>query len=221
MRTNILTALKTRFAGVSETVLSRIADKMAKTVTTEDAVQAAVDAVTFQQIIDGEADRRATEATQSAVSNYEKKHSLKEGKPVSGDGQGTETGPDDKNKGAGGGTDDVPAWAKALIDSNKALAEKLAGIEKDKLAGSRHQQLELVIDKLPAVVKKPYEHIDLASMPLEIFEKFLKETTTEVETIKSDLDARGAVFKIPGSGGGNSGKEATKEEAEAIANDIL
>ena len=43
MRTNILTALKTRFAGVSETVLSRIADKMAKTVTTEDAVQAAVD----------------------------------------------------------------------------------------------------------------------------------------------------------------------------------
>jgi hypothetical protein len=75
-------------------------------VTEETAVQGTVDAVTVQQVIDGEADRRATEATQTAVSNYEKKHSLKEGKPVEPGGQ-VQTEP---VKTAGDG-DDTPAWA--------------------------------------------------------------------------------------------------------------
>lgn len=82
MYQQILDALKKKFAGVNDKILERMAKKMAKTTKTEDEVQTAVDGVTFQQIIDSEGDRRANEATDTAVRNYETKHNLKDGKPV-------------------------------------------------------------------------------------------------------------------------------------------
>jgi hypothetical protein len=92
MKQQIQDALKTRFEGIDEKILNRIAEKTAKTVTTEDGVQPAVDGVTFQQIIDGESDRRATEATQKAVTNYEKKHGLKDGQKIETGGGAKEDG---------------------------------------------------------------------------------------------------------------------------------
>lgn len=80
MKKIILDALKAKYVGVSESILNRMAEKLVKTVTKEEDVAAAVEAVTFQQVIDSEADRRATEASQSAVANYEKRHSLKKGR---------------------------------------------------------------------------------------------------------------------------------------------
>ena len=63
MKKIILDALKAKYVGVSESILNRMAEKLVKTVTKEEDVAAAVEAVTFQQI-DSEADRRATEASQ-------------------------------------------------------------------------------------------------------------------------------------------------------------
>lgn len=63
MKKEILEALKARFDGVSESVLGRIADKLAKTATTAEEVKTAVDGVTLQQIIDSYADSRVTEAS--------------------------------------------------------------------------------------------------------------------------------------------------------------
>ena len=77
----ILAGLKTKFPGVDSKILERIAKKKAETTTTEDEVKTVVDGVTFQSIIDSEGDRRANEAQSSAVSNYEKKYKLKDGKP--------------------------------------------------------------------------------------------------------------------------------------------
>lgn len=76
MRKAILDALKAKFQGVSESVLNRIADKLCKTVTTAEQVQTAVDGVTIQQVIEGYADSRVTEASQTAVHNYEQKYGL-------------------------------------------------------------------------------------------------------------------------------------------------
>ncbi len=62
MRKEILEALTTKFAGVSATILGRIADKLAKTVTTAEQVKTAVDGVTFQQVLESYGDSRATES---------------------------------------------------------------------------------------------------------------------------------------------------------------
>jgi hypothetical protein len=160
MKKLILDALKVKFSGVSEAILNRMAEKLAKTVTKEDDVAAAVEAVTFQQVIDSESDRRATEAQQTAVVNYEKKYSIKEGKPVEGGGTGTQTEPA-KTPEQGG--EDVPAWAKLLIDANKALTEKIATLESGKVADTRKQQLDAVIvnasDKFKSRIEKSYSRM--------------------------------------------------------------
>jgi hypothetical protein len=217
MKQKILEALKARFSGVNDKILSRIAEKLAKTVTTEDAVQAAVDAVTFQQVIDGEGDRRATEATQTAVTNYEEKYSIKEGKPVTmGGGQGTQTEPNKKE----GGNEDTPEWAKVLIESNKTLSEKMSVLEGEKVITSRKQKLDAVIDKLPDNLKKPYGRISLKDMTEDEFDTFVAETTTEVEELVADFAAKGAVVRTP-IGGGSAKKEPSKEEAAAVLSGII
>jgi hypothetical protein len=218
MKQKILDALKLKFEGVSETILNRIADKMAKTVTAEDAVQGAVDAVTFQQVIDAEADRRATEATQTAVTHYEKKHSLKEGKPVQGGGQGTQTEPAKKE---GDNNEETPSWAKVLIESNKTLGEKLAALEGEKVTASRKQKLDAIIEKLPENLRKPYGRINLKDFSDEDFDTFITETTTEVEGIVSDLATQGSVITPPRKGNEKAtSKKPDDKEVEAVVEGI-
>ena len=73
MKKKILEALKTKFEGVSETILDRIATKLAKTASTEDQVATAVEGVTLQQVLESYGDSRATEAQQTADRNNEAK----------------------------------------------------------------------------------------------------------------------------------------------------
>lgn len=82
MKQQILTALKAKFVGVSDAILDRVATKLAQTVTTAEQVQTAVDGVTFQQVLESYGDSRATQATQTAVHNYETKYGLKDGVKV-------------------------------------------------------------------------------------------------------------------------------------------
>lgn len=82
MKEKILAALKTKFAGVPEAILDRIASKLAKTATTEEQVNSLAEGMTLQNVFDSYGDSRATEASQTAVSNYEKKHGIKDGKPI-------------------------------------------------------------------------------------------------------------------------------------------
>jgi hypothetical protein len=221
MKAKILEALKTKFTGVSDTILNRIAGNLAKTVTTEDAVQTAVDAVTFQQIIDGEGDRRATEATNSAVSNYEKKHSLKEGKPVDqGGGQGIQTEPD-KNKTPDESGDKVTAASiAAAAAAIKPLSDEITAMKTGKISDERKLKLDAVISKLPYNLKKPYNRISLKDMADDEFETFITETTTEVDTLAADYAAKGAVLKTP-MGGGKTDTEASKEEAAKVVEGLI
>lgn len=62
MRKEILEALKAKFAGVSDTILDRVAKKLAETVTNAEEVATAVEGVTFQQVLESYGDSRATDA---------------------------------------------------------------------------------------------------------------------------------------------------------------
>ena len=154
MRKEILDALKAKFTGVSDAILGRIADKLAKTATTAEQVATAVEGVTFQQVLESYGDSRATEAQQTAVSNYEKKHGLKDGKQVKG-GASAEHNDEPDNQ-HGNGDNDTPAWAKAIIDGQKSLSDRLAAIEGDKVTASRKQKFDAIIGKLPEDLRKPY-----------------------------------------------------------------
>ena len=83
MEKKILDALTERYSGVKESILRRVAAKLAKNVENEDDITTAVEGA-FADVLEAYGDQRATDATKTAVLNYEKKHNLKDGKAVDG-----------------------------------------------------------------------------------------------------------------------------------------
>jgi hypothetical protein len=219
MRKRILDALKAKFVGVSDAILGRIADKLSKTVTTEEAVTAAVEGVTIQQVIESYGDSRATEAQQTAVHNYESKYGLKDGAKQDGSNSDLEQSGADTEKHKTAGGDEIPAWAKTLLDTNKALSDRLTSFEKERTTATRKQQISEIIGKLPDTLRKPYERMAYDSLSDEDFSGLITDVTAEVNGIVSANQAKGAVFGRPAAKGGkiNQGGELSKEQEEAIS----
>lgn len=217
MKKEILEALKAKFPGVSESILGRIADKLAKTAATQEQVTTAVEGVTIQQVLESYGDSRATEAQQTAVSNYEKKYGLKEGLKVEG---GTPKIEPNKPTPAAGGDDLASQIAAAVTAAMKPLQDEITALKSGKVAETRKQTLDAIISKLPESLRKPYTRTPVSDLTDEEFEKLTNEIQTEVEGLVTATNVRGAVFGRPVGGGtqaGNSkGKEATEEEANSV-----
>jgi len=222
MKDKLLALLKTKFTGVSEALLIRMAEKLAKTVTQEDQTDAAVEAVTIQQIIEAESDRRVTEAVKTAqktaIQNYETTHGLKDGLKVQLGGAPKEE-PIQPNTGAKAELT-LEAITAAITAANKPLLERISAIETGKVSETRKQKLETVISKLPETLRKPYVRIPLTDMSEDDFETFITETTTEVENMSAELSSKGAVFTPPAGGGKPQGNAPTKEEVEKLVSQL-
>lgn len=218
MKEKILEALRAKFPGRSVIILSRIADKLANTTTTPEQVTTAVEGVSVEMVdvIESYGDSRATEASTTAVANYEAKYGLRDGKPntpPAPSGNGNENAPK-------GQTDEpVPAWAASLSERLTALQEELNKRDAERTATGRRQALEAVYGHLPEPFRRGYERIQLDTMSDEEFTKLSADVTAEVGQISQALAAKGAVFSTPGAhngGGAGTQKELTKEQIEAI-----
>ena len=218
MKQQILTALKAKFVGVSDAILDRVATKLAQTVTTAEQVQTAVDGVTFQQVLESYGDSRATQATQTAVHNYETKYGLKDGVKVTPPEQQPPVPPvTPPVTPPAGGAEAVPAWAQALIDSNNSLKNELAQMKTARTTETRKQQISTLIEKLPENLRKAYSRTPVDGLTDEQFTALVGEITTEVGDIQSSIQQKGAVFGKPAAqNGGNQGAELTKEQVAAI-----
>lgn len=129
----ILAGLQTKFSGVDTAILTRIATKKAEGVTDETKVNSIVEGISFSDVLNSYGDFRAGDASKTAVTNYEKKHGLKEGKPA--ETTTTITTKTEEKK------DDVPAWAQALIDSNKSLLTEVSTLKQEKAQATRQEQI--------------------------------------------------------------------------------
>ena len=219
MKQQILTALKAKFVGVSDAILDRVATKLAQTVTTAEQVQTAVDGVTFQQVLESYGDSRATQATQTAVHNYETKYGLKDGVKVTPPEQQPPVPPvTPPVTPPAGGAEAVPAWAQALIESNNSLKNELAQMKTDRTTETRKQQISTLIEKLPENLRKAYSRTPVDGLTDDQFTALVGEITTEVGDIQSSIQQKGAVFGKPAAqNGGNQGAELTKEQVAAIS----
>lgn len=220
MTKEIIEQLKTKFEGLSDNVIGRVAKTIAKTVTTLDEVKTAVEGLTLQKLIESYADSRVTEASLTAVQNYESRYNLKDGAKVSDDNKVTKGGEQNPTLSTNreDTQDNPPTWAKALLEANKTLSDRLAKMEGERIISNRKQQLAKVVETLPDTLKKPYDRVSLDSLSDEDFNAFLKEVGTEVDAISTDLKAKGAVFGRPTAGSGNQGNgKLTKEQETAIA----
>lgn len=150
----ILKALKTKFPGVDAKILERIAKKKAETTTKEEEVKTVVDGVTFQSILESEGDRRADEAQKTAVTNYEKKYKLKDGKPT--DEPAPKTTPSPTNQPTGEEDSEVMKMLKEIKEDNEQLRNELNGFKSEKLGNQRKQQFEALFEGASDKLKERY-----------------------------------------------------------------
>ena len=219
MKEKLLAALKTKFQGVQDAVLDRIATKKAETVTEESQVQTVVDGLTTNDLINSEADFRASQASQSseqkalqkAVAEYEKKHNLKDGKPIEKTDPGKDTLPDD-----------APEWAKKMIGGLTSKVEE------------QSKQIDS-LSKGQAINSKLTEARDLlgkSKIPEKYREKWIKRIDTEdqetsledqVKSLEDEyLELEQEIVKTKVTGGherGVAGTEASDEEMDDYLKD--
>ena len=226
LRKFILDALRKKFEDVDEKVLNRIARSAAKTVKTEEEATQFVEDYTIQQVIDSYTDSRVNEARETAVQSYEKKYGLKDGKK-SGEGDGGTDDPDegdknnpgdDQNKGGkgdgdkGGKGDDMPAWAKAMIEGQKAINDRLSKIENGKTTDTRKSKLAEVLKDASDKVKTRYEKA-FARMSFkddEDFEDWLENDVAPDVEDSSTSEEQGKGMVSGPKGGSKGGKEDYK-----------
>lgn len=133
----IFTSLKQKFVGADEATLLRIAEKKANGITDETKVQSIVEGVTFQDVLQSYGDFRVNGAMETAkknaIADYEKQHNLKDGKVITQPKPNPK--PNDLPK------EDVPQWAQTLMETNKALSDKLNAFEQQQNAKTRQEQI--------------------------------------------------------------------------------
>lgn len=225
MKKNLIAALATKFEGVDAKILSRIADKIMsdKTIESEEDVNSAVEEVTFADILKHYGDSRATEATRKAVSNYEKKHGIKDGKPIElKQDDDDDDDPDSTKDKSKQSTQDseLAKLLKQMSEKMDAQAEEIKQLKQGKVAESREKVLSGVIKDLKESQKKPYKRYTLDTMTDEEFDEFIEEVTGEVTELVKENKAAAATFS-PLFGGGNhdsqeDNEKPTDAEVEAI-----
>ncbi|MCC8117285.1 MAG: hypothetical protein LIP09_00840 [Bacteroidales bacterium] len=188
----LLKELQTRYPGVDSKILSRIAKAKAKGIKAAEEVKTVADGITMQQLLEAYGDSRASEAQQTAVSNYEKKHGLKDGKPAEDPNAGEPQQKQDPKPKPSKGTEEVPAWAQQLLADNKAMKEQIEAFKSERTANTRKSKYLEAIKGLPEKVKIRYEK-DFARLRFdsdEDFESYLAEIKPDIEAITKDTPAK-------------------------------
>lgn len=242
MRKKIISALATRFEGVDAKILGRIADNLmaANTLETDEDINSAVEEVTFADILKSYGDARASDASKAAVSNYEKRHGLKNGKPVVQTDNDDDD--DDDDDALGGDTKKVRKTNHSKTRQNDGIAEMLAALKEElkgelqkandsiaelragKVKEDRRKKLNDRIKDLKESQRKAYTRLPLESYSDEDFDKLLDEIDGEVaEIVKENRAADASSFSpIFGSTGDPDATDKPSDaEIDAIVNKLI
>lgn len=187
MKEKILNLLRAKFQGTHTLVLDRVADHLSQTVTDETQLETAITGVeplvkSFAEILQSETDRRVTDAQKKAEEAFRKKHNLDEnGKPIQGTPPASTTPP------AGGNPDDMPAWAKGLMDTVTKYAGTVDSIAKKT---SQSERLSIAKNKLKSkgVLDK---HLDAfasrINLESEDFDSEIERVSSEYTGFRQDF----------------------------------
>lgn len=218
----ILEALQRKFPGVDATMLEPIARKLAKTTTKEDEVTTAVEGVTFKQVAESYSDFRVNEAVQTAstkaVTDYETKHNLKDGKPVEAPKPDPDPKPGTKPQ------DDEPEWAKKLnARLDKIEQQNAAKDEQTKQSGFQNVLVSLLKEKgvresffTPVITGRQFKDEDEVKAYADTVEQSFKDD----EQAKANADHSGDHKPAVGTGTGDEEDpllKAAQEETDRIA----
>ena len=226
MKTKLITALATKFEGVDAKVFGRIADNIMdrKTIETDEDVEAAVAEISFQDVLKSYGDARATEsartAKRNAISEYEKRYKLKDGKKVAqkdddDDDDDPKADPNDDDK---SGSAVLAAMKKMLAGLEQKLDtanNEIAAMKKGKITDGRKAQLSELMKGFTEKERKMFDRISVDDMSDEDFATVLND----VKEIADEKAAAGAAFLPPL--GGNSGNGQKVEVSDADVDEVV
>lgn len=137
----ILAGLKTKFQGVEDATLQRIASKKAEGVTDESKVNSIVEGISFQDVLNSYGDYRADGAQKTAIKNYEQKYNIKDGKAIEEPKpQPIPTPTPQPNE-----PQDLAAQIAAVLGTAlKPLSDRLDAMDAKTKADARSQQIDAV-----------------------------------------------------------------------------
>ena len=228
MKKKLTEAIKAKFVGIDDNTATRLADRALRKgepITTDDEVAAAVEAITLSDVLKSVSDFSADDATRK----YETKYGLKNGVPEKKETEEEkpEKKPAEKTEEPAKAPDPM-AEMKALFEKfSKEMAGKINAINTDiasirtgKITETRKARIEQAIKGLRDSQKKAYSRIPVDKMSDEEFDNLLTEVAEEVNDIIADNKASGSIVSAPFGvnhhGGNPDGKEATKDEIDAL-----
>lgn len=229
MRKKILEALNTKFPGVSDNKLNRIVDNLVKKIKSEDEIQAAVDEITVESLLDSYGDARANLSRDQIIKDYESKHNLKDGKHVEKGGNGgeqqttTTTGGVQQQVAGGAPTGNQPTGAgegsqlspemqlimnelKSMKEQNAQLANSIATMKAEKVGSTRESILRDLLKNVDEDTRNRYLR-DYGFMSFDTDEKFnsyIDAIKPEIEKIESETVQTQAHVSSPKGGGSAS-----------------
>ena len=195
----ILAGLQTKFSGVDTATLTRIANKKAEGVTDASQVNSIVEGVGFSDVLNSYGDFRANGAVASAVSNYEKKHNLKEGKPIENPNPQPTPQPAPKD-------DMATIIADAVSAAVKPLSDELASFKAEKSQATRQEQ----------ILTKAKEY----GIPETFAKRYAIPDDADLDTYFKDAKQELANIGFSGATPPESAEAKIEKESESIANMI-
>ena len=216
MNEQLFNSLKTKFDGVQDAILRRVAEKYGRNLgetPAEDEIQGVVDGVTFQNVLESYGDSRATEAANTAVANYKKKQGTQGGQNNPNPGQ------NQQNQKKEDLPDDAPEWAKSLIKQNQELSSKLEGLEKKERTKSLVETVQQKLVKGKKVPQSFFKGRNIEVNDESEIDSVVDQIAEDYNSFKKEIIEQGIVTeepKEPLSGG--SDKQVDKDIEEWAEN---
>ena len=191
MKEKILALLAAKFPGVRKDALAQLAGVLALQAATDEEATGLVEKLTaekakqFEVEYRKDVDKEVSDANKTYEGNLKKKYDFVEKKNPN-------PAPDPAPNPT---PDDTPAWAKALIDQNKALTDRLVAIETGKTVETRLQQLQSLFaeknlpESFTAQKLKDFKRMNFQSE--EEFTEYLTEVDTDITAFSQELADKG------------------------------
>ena len=189
----ILAGLQQKVAGVDTAILTRITTKKAEGVTDETKVNSIVEGISFSDVLNSYGDFRAGDASKTAVSNYEKRHNLKDGKPIESPKPKPEEKPDDM----------ATIIANAVSAAVKPLSDELAKFKAEKSQVTRQEQ----------ILAKAKEY----GIPETFVKRYAISDDADLDTYFKDVKQEFANIGFSGVPPPESAEQKIEKEKESIA----
>lgn len=210
LKSTIITKLKEKAkelgANLSNVRINSLAEKLDAIVDSEDAIDGEIEK------LDSVFSFKELAALDDAKRNAEKK------KAEEGDDDGKKADDKTDKTDATDKTDDTPAWALAMIESNKALQAEIATIKEGNVSKSRRSQLEAKLQDAPEKFKartlRDFDRLKLDSD--DDFTDYLADIEQDVsDEIQAQSD-EGLGNDSPVRGLGGSGKLKEEDVSPAM-----